>query len=891
LAKTLRETPPANPAAGVWDTPAALTLEEWLSRLAEEALLCGVLVPKVLIDSDAEQLLWEKVIVASLTPNVRPLFDVAALASSAANADRLIATWHLPDTDEHVSEEVRLFQMWRQQWATTLAAHQWTTSLAQQRDVIAALEDGALTLPAQVVFAGFDNYTPLQQRLCAALARRGVVVCEQPGELAGEAATSAHAFADTAAQCQAIAQWAQAHLARHAGARLGIVAPNLASVRDRLERALDKALHPHLAKPELAEAPRSYNFSLGKPLDQAPVVAAALDLLALAVRPDQVAQPALSALLRNPYWSAAEEEADDRARLDARLRQDQPFYTSVGALAKLTRTLCKKGTLHCPVLAAHLIDYATALEEVGATEQDPSAWVGTFRAWLTQLRWACSAGGGARPLSSHEYQAKQAWDTVLTQLGSLDAILGPIAVGEAVARLRQLCQGRVFQPQTRGRPSVQVLGMLESAGLAFDAVWVMDMNDHVWPPEANANPLLPLQVQRRHQVPNASAAIQLQHARALLARLRRQAPVLHYSYVHMEDGREMRPSPLIAGIPLANVLPAALAVASALPAALEYLPDATGPAVRDDEKVRGGTWALRAQAICPAWAFFQFRLGASALNMPAEGLDARARGTLIHSALEAFWQKAKSSTGLRQLSATALTAEIDSAVAHSLAAYEKKAAAIPPRYRELERERLCSLMQDWLVVERGRPAFTVVECERKVSITLEGIELRMQIDRIDEQGDRQIIIDYKTGRDIDTANWASDRLCEPQLPIYAVQLSKGQRPGPVGAVAFAKVRLGEMQFGGVAVEDEILPNVRGLHQGGRQPYDPARIPDWSALMDHWEASLTATATELKQGVAGVFYRQPSQLQHCDVKPLLRLAERTEQYEQQAARAAALSISS
>lgn len=55
----------------------------------------------------------------------------------------------------------------------------------------------------------------------------------------------------------------------------------------------------------------------------------------------------------------------------------------------------------------------------------------------------------------------------------------------------------------------------------------------------------------------------------------------------------------------------------------------------------------------------------------------------------------------------------------------------------------------------------------------------MSVDRVDQLEDgRRIIIDYKTGAAIDTKNWASERLSEPQLPIYAALASSE----PVAAV-------------------------------------------------------------------------------------------------------------
>jgi len=94
-----------------------------------------------------------------------------------------------------------------------------------------------------------------------------------------------------------------------------------------------------------------------------------------------------------------------------------------------------------------------------------------------------------------------------------------------VRRLGQLCRQRLFQPETRGRPAIQVLGVLESAGLSFDGLWVMGMNDDQWPPPPRPNPLLPADVLRAAGASHASAEVELDFARASMPvwrRLRRR---------------------------------------------------------------------------------------------------------------------------------------------------------------------------------------------------------------------------------------------------------------------------------------------------------------------------------------------------------------------------------
>ena len=75
--------------------------------------------------------------------------------------------------------------------------------------------------------------------------------------------------------------------------------------------------------------------------------------------------------------------------------------------------------------------------------------------------------------------------------------------GEALARLRRLAAQTLFQPEAPDAP-VQILGVLESAGMSFDHLWVMGLSDEAWPIHPRPNPFLPLEAQRQARVPEAS---------------------------------------------------------------------------------------------------------------------------------------------------------------------------------------------------------------------------------------------------------------------------------------------------------------------------------------------------------------------------------------------------
>ena len=865
LAQALRGE--ITPGAVAWRTRQALTVGQWLGQLADEARITGLADLPEPLDPYAERVLWEKAIEPSLAA-ASPLFDLPGMAATAAEAHALCRAWSLAPGGPALSDEARLFVDWQARFEERCRSSGWLDAAGVEQKVVGLIEGGRFALPEAVAFAGFDRLTPFERRLGDALAARGVTVEFWPFGRVDRSSATVTACADPAAECAAAAAWVCGRLAADPGARLAIVVPDLAAVREALEFMLDDLLHPALIRPDGAEQARRFNFSLGQPLAGEPLVRTAIALLALAGKRTKVEQAQISEILLAGGWAGATSEADGRACLDAAMRRDLPLFTSPHGLLRHAVRMAEGTTPFCPATCAALAAMLAVMDGAAGTRR-PGEWADIFRQALQAAGWP-----GERPLSSREFQARQAFAEMLAGMARLDALLGPLSAGQAVRRLREMCAQRLFQPETRGQPAVQVLGVLESAGLRFDAVWVLGMNDEQWPPAPRPNPLLPQELQRAARVARASAEVELDFARQVHERLLHSAPEVHFSFARADGNRALRPSPLLAGLDLqedAGAPPARLAaeLAHRAPGELAGIADAAAPPVADGEKVGGGSWLLRAQAICPAWAFFQYRLGAEAMEMPVEGLDAAARGTLVHAALEAFWRATGDSRAFAALDAAGLGQAIAQAVESGLLEFERtRRTPLAPRFRRLEADRLAQLLAAWLAVDTARGHdFTVVACEQEAIFDIEGIRVRMVVDRIDDIAGRRVIIDYKTGRSIDTRNWADDRITEPQLPIYAALV------GDVAGVAFAKVLPDAPGFAGITAEPDLLPGVLALGEDKQKTFDRERFPDWATLVAHWDDRLRAIAREVKEGVAGVAFADETALQYCDVLPALRLPER------------------
>ncbi len=862
-----------------WPALSAFVLDDWLQRWREERLLRGVPADhpfmRRVLDGVQERLLWEQVIRQNLGKDIEWLFDVVALARSAQEAHALMEAWQLNVPSALQGHETSRFLEWRHEFLARSKSQQWIDATRLRLSTWHDLVAHAGQLPQHWVLAGFLSFEPIEQHALEALQGRGIrlqglAACD------AAAAPQVESLPDPAAELLAAALWVRDELKAQPAARLALVVPDLAAQRDRIQDALDEVLMPSAFSPSQAEAARQYNLSLGRPLSQHAVVASALALLSLVWLPGRVAQTRWSTLLRDPLWSAHDREGLHRAHFEAWLRRKRSAQLALESVIKAGEAFSEEKQRRMPALQQHLQQMLLARQLAPAL---PSVWATRLPALIE----ACGGWAG-RSLSSHEYQAREALLELIERLGSLDDFLGPLDGAAMLSQLRRLCRDRIFQPRTEGEPQVQVLGLLEASGQRFDGLRVIGLTDAAWPPPARPNPLLPASLQRQAGTPNAGAAVQLAFARAVQQSLLQAAPQVVLSWPRADGATEFGPSPLLLGFASTErEAPASPHWAQSL----IQLPDrfeppqldAQAPPVAPGEEVPGGTSLLKAQAICPAWAYFQYRLGAQALQQATEGLDASERGNLVHQLLCKVWEALRDQAGLAQRwqDAAGFREFGRSMIEQVLDAFENQDSGserLGPQGRQLEAARLERLLRRWCELEVARPVgFTVEAREQEFRVEIEGIKVKLIIDRIDRlHTGGLLVIDYKTGQLPKVDAWLQDRITEPQLPIYASLVDAGLGE-PVVAVALAAVQLREPGFKGLASEPDRLRGLTVVVAGTpARGVDASRFPDWAAVQAHWQTSLRAVAHEVMQGQAAMWVNDEAQLRYCEMLPLLRLPE-------------------
>ena len=846
-------------AAGykVWARPAIMSWPAWLREchdaLLDQAIDAGAAPPAVLTQQQAEAV-WQQLIEQSEAGS--GLLQASATAAAAYEAWDLLCGWQVPLTEleRHDHADVRAFVAWLNAYLSRSREKGWLDPARLADHITAACRDNALSLPTCIYLAGFDERRPQQQTLFDTLTAAGCEVRELAPADFPQAQCWQQPCSDSRAEIEAAAHWARWQLEQEPGRNIGIVCHDLAARRETVARVFDEVLCPAARLPD-GDGRRPYNISLGRPLAEAPLVRDALLALELAAGP--ASWTTVSGLLRSPFLAGAESEADNRARLDARLRRRG--REQIG-LRDLHFHAADTG---CPLLQRAIEQCQSLVEQIGG-RQSAATHAARISEWLAAIGWA-----RGRSLSSAEYQTVNAWWELLREFAQLDAYAGRFHWQQATARLKRLAADKLFQPQSAAAP-VQIMGLLEAAGLQFDRLWIMGLHDDVWPASPRPHPLLPIPLQRQYAMPHATAERELDFARRTTDRLLRSAPDVIASWPQQQGDAGLRVSPLLSHLPhVETPEPPAIDLMHTLhqgAPALEVYKDEPPPPWQAQETLRGGTAVLRNQAACPFRAFAEHRLHARPLEEPVTGLDAAGRGALVHEVMRVIWSELGNQSALLALDAPRQNELVGRCVEQALSEWEtRNASSLPPRFREVEVERLGSLANDWLQLDRERSPFSVQAREIEQSIRIEGFKLTGRIDRLDKLADdSRLIIDYKTGR-VDRRVWLDERPDDPQLPLYAL----GEHEHLAG-IAFAQLRIGELQYAGVADRDDIADGIDAVGDWKSAPPDCGSLHD---LLAYWQQQLSAVARAFRNGHSDVDPKDPRQTcRFCSQYTLCRIHE-------------------
>ncbi len=857
----------------VWNKPDIHSLDDWLRQVWLQSW------PEQYVLTELQSRnLWQKIIREDPSTSHLNLLHIQGAASHASEACQLIQKYRLPDEPagfNNYTEETRTFRRWLTRYRKQLQEWQALDPSELLDAVSLRMEQGHIPLPGEIIFHGFDEITPQMRGWLDFLESRQISIRFEPNEPAPVASNilqevisrkqaTVQKYEDANEEVTQCARWIRS--VYREGKTIGIVVPQLEDYRDILEREFKAELAPASVFPwEDPHLP--FNISLGTPLSHEPMVH--LALLLLSQKNKRIPLLTFSTLVTSPFLNLPADEIESRRDLDWSLRGGNTTHVLI------TKVLSPEQKQKCPTLVAFIKDWMGWMDK--ESPRLPSEWAEIISDFLGTLQWPMDKQEweeltkikGKRDLLSRQYQAFKSWKECLDSLSSLDRVLQKINRHQAVSNLTHIAGETLFQPQTHEEP-IQVIGLLESAGMEFDHLWVMGCHGETLPPIPHPNPFLPfLSHQQPYSLPHSTAERELIFTEQTLWRLAHACHEIVFSYPTWQGESEMAASPLLTPwIKDKNTIQSSVSskvadhpgFAVQLESVEDYFPIPVLP--EEKKSIKGGYSLLKNQAECPFRAFAIHRLSSKTRNFPEMDVDDSFQGTLIHKIMELFWQQARTSDTLHDLhESNKLQPLIQKCIQEAFQDSSFDADQQSAFY-ELEQERLTSLILEWMEKDLERSAFEVLKTEEPDEIQLDGLILKIKLDRMDKTPEGKIIlIDYKTGRINPPDKWFEDRMEDPQLPLYALQV-------PADAVAYANVKRGEYKYKGIAVQDNLIPRL----ESDLSRYNPD-LHSWKELSLYWKENLSRTAQEFLAGHLKVDpLNAPDTCRYCDQITLCRKTE-------------------
>lgn len=832
-----------------WTTLDALPVVSWIQRLWQDYCTRQMVAALFVINSSHEQILWEEILKGSAESE--HLLQLSSTAELARQAFNTLQQWciNLDNPVLQTTEDSIIFHKWAQKFQALCEENNWLTSSSVTNRVIEKIQSREIIPPAHIILTGFTEISPQYQAVLTACEAANSQIVHYQQAIA-ENLVQRIGLPDEETEIRTMALWAKAKWEENPATTVGCIFPRLETLRDKVIQIFSEVFaQKNTFSLNYSDYP--FNISAGKNLSLYPVIHAALKLLHLKMTTTSL--DTMSSLLLSPFIGEAESEMLSRAKYANTLRQTNISSISLKKIADYHSPLNKS----CPALAIRLRDFIIARNQAEVV-QPISGWIETFMHCLNLLGWP-----GERSLNSHEYQVVDRWLKLLIDYASFDNILGSINYQQALHYLNYLTSKEIFQPESPETP-IQILGMLEAAETPFDYLWVMGLDDTVWPPSPKPNPFIPQRLQKNLQMPHATAERELIYCQQLTEQLKHGAGQVIFSCAMQGEEAELRPSPIISNLP--EIMLNQLGLADFTAAAkliyaqkkMEAIQDDIAPAIAASETIRGGANIFKLQAACPFKAFAELRLHVKSIDTPVLGLSPKDRGNIVHKALEIIWSQLGDLDNL--LNCSDLETLIENSVAKAVAASHSEALS-NARYRLLEVNRLKKLFAEWFENEKTRRYFKVIALEQEHTITIANIPVVLRVDRIDElDNGKRIVIDYKTGKSHDEKQWFGDRPDEPQLPLYCTL-----DPINTAGILFAELSTGETGFVGISTVDLGIKSVK--------PLEKIVKTDWQTQVQEWRTTLEKLGRDFAEGKAAVNPKSPvTTCKHCHLKPLCRIED-------------------
>lgn len=822
-----------------WHSLLVLPLDSWLQNLWQNHGNSHVL-----LTSNQELLLWQQSI------NKISGSEFATFAYLAKEAFMLLNSWELDtkiDDYSTFNEDALVFQKWQKEFTSYCQQHNFITHSQIIPKLIEIFNESPSTLaiPATINLIGFEQITPQLQTLLQCFKTHNISF--QTLDINNLLSTqSSISFNTQDEEIYTAALWAKKLLAQSKQSKIACVLPNLTALRTKVQRIFSQVFN----------GTNAFNISVGEKLLDFPLIHFIFNLLELTYK---VPLKTLNDFLLSPYFAITSNEFAEYSSLIAALRRQNKAEITWQELQNLSAVVDTNGrkviseAKHINKIALFFKELENIQENILNKNTSPSNWAKVFCQKIQLL------GNTLSSITMEEQALLNRFQELFVEFVTLQHIFPSLSQTKALNHLKTLAANSIFQLPSENC-NINILGILEASGINFDYLWVMGMDDEHWPTAPNLNPFIPKELQKRHNLPHATANKELQFCTALTNRFTRSAKKIIFSFVKHSDDHQVNPSPLIAtaeAITLSdlNIHDSISSNKISLENhVLESYSDEQAPEITSEESIKSGAKIFKLQSLCPFRAFAEIRLHAEELSNLEIGISKKDRGTIIHLALELFWKNVQSQRNLINFSSKQLTTIVTQCLDEALHSSLLKHALI-----NFEKESLVNLLCGFLEHEKQREDFTVIEVEKKLTTKIGVIPLNLRIDRIDRlTNGNKLVIDYKTGKNTALiADFLGERPKSLQLPLYAVLNPEAT------SCAFAQINIAKINFNEITLER--INRYLKLSQ--------TQMNSWQELLDFWRGKLEQLAADFASGKSKVDPVENNICEQCALPILCRIHQK------------------
>ena len=779
-----------------WVTPEVFTWNSWLGSIWYELELSGLSDRKQLLSPNQSLHLWEQEISKYIHETQSEdyeylLWHINSTAKAARDSYQSLNTYQIDikEFQNSYSKDVQVFIEWLGRYQESLEHNNLVDFETLPQEIISRTEQVVDICNSKIAFGEIEEWTPQHQLVVDSLKSAGLQIeFIEPGTCHSIKPLQRVDFDQPENdsvddEIEACACWARQVIESDPeNHRIGIAVPNLTDVNDRIKRKFAEILNPNAMMEKRQSHYFAFHSTLGDPLSDIPLVVDIFNLLELARSKFELTT--VSAVIRSDRIQGWKEEKAIRSKLAVELPQ---LGSSLITLNNVTQFIWSKN-FECPKLFKIL---KTAQKKLEGTPRkaEYADWSKFIAEWI-ELFQSTSLEG--RSFGTDEFQAHTEWGNLVERISEFGFLSEYVSIEEVITKLRRVASEQIVQ-SVAVRSPIQIGGPTALAGQSFTHLWVMGLNNENVPGTPHPSPFIPISVQRRHELPNATPTAIDQHVRRNLDRLLSNSSEVVLSYAKHDGDHQFEPSSLLLSYGKSHALDIPryetfqMRIANGF-SNIETYCNWRAEKVQDTSVIRGGTSLFRNQSLCPFKAFAEHRLRARQLDDMQVGIPLMDHGTWTHAMFEKLYKEFNTRESL----------DGDTTEEKYVARAEELAKEVVEKFNcdricSLSKEvlnnqvaRMIELARQWFHCDFGRDAFEVLQIEQEIETTVGELPVRIKIDRVDRTADGIEILDYKTGY-CSLSDLNGERPREPQLMLYMHAYK--QKGESVQGVGYARVRV------------------------------------------------------------------------------------------------------